>query len=127
MTQARVLTFHVDDDGMPGLADALDGVAELFSRNPEFRGLVCLDHDAARHEIIVMTLWDGDGLKKTQGDSEAGRRRIAATTDLGVSSRSYEVLRLFPGPASLEGVLAENLASSGSPPGREWSGASTPS
>ena len=122
-----MLTFHVDNDGIAGLSDALDGVAEIFSRNPEFRGLVCLDYDGPRHEIMVMTLWDGDGLENTQGDSEQGRQRIAATTDLGVSSRSYDVLRLIPGPASLERVLAENLASSASPPGRDWSGAPAPS
>ena len=122
-----MLTFHVDNDGIAGLSDALDGVAEIFSRNPEFRGLVCLDHDGPRHEIMVMTLWDGDGLENTQGDSEQGRQRIAATTDLGVSSRSYDVLRLIPGPASLERVLAENLASSVPPLGRDWSGAPAPS
>ena len=35
--------------------------------------------------------------------------RIAATTDLGMSSRCYEVLRLVPGSA--ERVLVEALAS----------------
>lgn len=111
VTQARVLTFHVDSDGMAGLSEALDGVAEMYSRNSDFRGLVCLNHDGPRHEVMVMTLWDGDGLESTQSDSEQGRRRIAAMSDLGVSSRCYDVLRLIPGPASLESVLAETLAS----------------
>jgi len=34
--------------------------------------------------------------------SALGRRQIAATTDLGVSSKCYEVLRLFPGPVTVE-------------------------
>ena len=111
MTQARVLTFHVDNDSMAGLSDALDGVAEMYSRNPEFHGLVCLDHDGPRHRDHGHDPWDGDGLENTQGDSEQGRRRIAGHTDLGVSSRSCDVLRLIPGPSSLESVLATTVAS----------------
>ena len=109
MTRARILSFHVDTDELPGLTAALDSVSQMFAGHPEFRGLVCLDHDGARHEIIVMTLWDGQGLDDTQHDSEIARQRIAATTDLGVSSKCYEVLRLVPGSTTLERVLADSL------------------
>ncbi len=56
-----------------------------------------------------MTLWDGQGLDDTQHDSEIARQRIAATTDLGVSSKRYDVIRLVPGSATLERVLADSL------------------
>jgi len=110
MTRARVLTFHVDRDELSGLAEALDSVTEQFARYPGFRGLVCLQHDSARSEIMIVTLWDGGGLEETQEVSDLGRERIAATTDLGVSSKCYDVLRLVPGPATLETIMAEALA-----------------
>ena len=111
MTRARVLSFHIDGDEHPGLVEALDGVAEMFADRSDFRGLLCLEHDSARNEIMVITLWDGEGLDDTQNGSEVARQRIAATTDLGVSSKCYEVLRMVPGSSGLENVLAETLVS----------------
>jgi len=108
MTRARVLTFHIDSDEMPGLSEALDGVADMFAHHLDFRGLLCLAHDGIRNEIVVITLWDGDGLEATQEGSEIARQRIASTTDLGVSSRSYEILRLIPGTLTLDRALGED-------------------
>jgi hypothetical protein len=110
MTRARVLSFHIDDDEFRGLTAALDGVAEMFADHPDFRGLLCLEHDGARNEIIVMTLWDGQGLEDTQHDSEIARKKIAATTDLGVSSKCYDVLRMVPGSGAVERLLAATVA-----------------
>jgi hypothetical protein len=111
MTRARVLTFHIDSDEMAGLTEALDGVADRYASCPDFRGLVCVEHDGLRHEIVVLTLWDGEGLEATQGVSEQGRKQIAHTTDLGVSSRCFDVVRLVPGPVAVERAVAEALAS----------------
>ena len=110
MTTARVLTFHVDANELPGLTEALDSVGETFARNSDFVGLLCLEHDSVRNEIMVITLWDGQGLEDSERDAEVGRHRIAATTDLGVSSKRYDVLRMVQGPASLEAVLADAIA-----------------
>jgi len=103
------MTFHIDVDELPELFEALDSVGDQFAGHPDFRGLVCLEHDGLRKEIVVITLWDGEGLEATQAVSDMGRERIAATTDLGVTSRCYDVLRLVPGTA--ERVLVEALAS----------------
>ena len=105
VTRARVLTFHIDADDLPGLTEALDGVEEMFADQADFVGLLCLEHDSTRNEIMVITLWDGEGLEATQDGSEVARQRIAATTDLGVSSKCYDVLRLVRGPSSLESIL----------------------
>jgi hypothetical protein len=107
MTSARVLSFHVDSDELDDVTEALDGVTEQFSRNPDFRGLLCLEHGGLRHEIVILTLWDGDGLEATRAESEVARARIAATTDLGVSSKCFEVLRLVDGSVPIEARLAE--------------------
>ncbi len=111
VTTARILTFHVNTDELAEVTKALDDVAGHFAENPDFRGLVCLEHASTRHEVIVLTLWDGEGLESSHVVSEAARERIAATTDLGVTSRSYEVLRLIPGAASLERAVAQILSS----------------
>jgi len=108
VTRARVLSFHIDSHELVGLSEALDGVAAMFADQSDFGGLLCLTHDGVRKEIMVITLWDGEGLKATQEGSDEARRRIASTTDLGVSSRAYEVLRLVPGSFSLVGVFAED-------------------
>jgi hypothetical protein len=60
---------------------------------------------------MVVTFWEGTGLEDTQAASEVARQRIAATTDLGVSSKCYDVLRMISGPASLVRSLIETFAS----------------
>ena len=111
MTRARVLSFHMDDHDRPGLVKAVEGVAEMFAHRSDFRGLVCLEQDGVRNEVLVITFWDGTGLDDTQADAELARQRIAATTDLGVSSKSYDVLRMVTGPAAIESLIAETFAS----------------
>lgn len=82
------------------MTEALHLVSEHFAHEPNFRGLVCLEQrKGVRNEIVVLTLWDGDGLEETKEQSELARQRIAATTDLSVSMQRYEVLRLVPAVA----------------------------
>jgi hypothetical protein len=110
VTKARVLTFHVDDDELPELTKAVDAVADEYSMIEEFRGLLCLKREGIRNEMIVVTLWDGDGLEATNAQSETNRRRIAATTDLGVCTRRYEVLRQIRPENFQELLLAESMS-----------------
>ena len=116
MTRARVLSFHMDDNNRPGLVQALDGVAEMFAHQSDFRGLVCLEQDGARNEVLVMTFWEGTGLEDSQAGSEVARQQIASTTDLGVSSKSYDVLRMsqvqhhWPRPSRIMSVTSDRLA-----------------
>jgi hypothetical protein len=102
-----VLTFHVDTCHLPGLSEALDAVSERFAELPRFRGLVCLEHDSVRHQILVISLWDEAGLEETQKDSDLAHAQIAAAIDLGVNSTTYTVMRLVPGSLALDpGILA---------------------
>ena len=112
MTRARVFTFHADSRQLPGITKAVDGVADRVGKHPGFLGLVCLEHDDnVRNEVIVITLWDAQGLEDTAAAAETSRRQIADAIDLGVSSKCYDVLRLVPGSATLESLLAEARAS----------------
>lgn len=107
-----MLTFHVDASELPGLTAALDDVRDRFARNPNFRGLVCLEHDGIRHQVLVITLWDGQGLEESQAESERAQSQIAATSHLAVNCTCYEVVRLFPGSTAVgTGQLTPALAS----------------
>ena len=92
------------------MTEAIDAVADEFAALAGFRGLVCLERDSTRNEIMVITLWEAEGIEATEAVSEAGRRRIAATTDLGVCSKRYEVLRVILGAETQLNVM-EYLAS----------------
>jgi hypothetical protein len=106
MTRARVLTFSVDNEHLPGLTEALDTAAEKLATNEDFRGILCLKSESVRHEIVVISLWDGQGLEDTAVEAEAHRQLIAEAVDLGVTSRCYEVLGFDPGAERLAPLLA---------------------
>jgi hypothetical protein len=102
-----VLTFHVESRHLAGLRDALDAVSEGFAHNPHFRGLVCLEHDSVRHQILVISLWDAAALEETQEESDLAQAQIAAAIDLGVNTTTYTVMRLVPGTFAFDsGILA---------------------
>jgi hypothetical protein len=105
-----VLTFHADTAQLPGLTEALDIASVRLAKHPAFRGLICLDNHSVRQQMIVITMWDGDGLADTQAESELAQQEIAAITGLGVSNTPYDVLRLVPASvldgSSLTGALA---------------------
>jgi heme-degrading monooxygenase HmoA len=97
MQYARVFTFHVVPDELDALHKALDATAGRLARHAGFRGLTCLERVGQRHEIIVFSMWEGEGLEETEAEAERTRRKIAETSDLGVRTEDYRVLRHFPG------------------------------
>ena len=95
---ARVITFHVDSERVEEMKDSMNKALMRFQRHPDFRGLVCLERGEDRHEVVAITLWAGSGLEDTENDAERTRKRIAATTDLGVSTKTYNVFGTAPEP-----------------------------
>lgn len=106
-----VLSCHVNSRELPDLTEILDGVTKQFAGRSDFRGLVYLEDNHARHQIVIITLWDGNELEDTQAEVELARERIAATTEMAVSSRGYSVVRLVPGALPLDGFVVHPLAS----------------
>jgi CheY-like chemotaxis protein len=100
MLRSRVLTFHVEPSHVYEVVDALDDVRERFEKNPDFRGLVCLEGQGGRHQIMVLTLWEGDGIDDMREEDEQARQQIASTCDLGVRSEEFDVLRHFTANAT---------------------------
>jgi hypothetical protein len=111
VTRAIVLSCHVNSHELPDLTEILDGVTKQFARRSDFRGLVYLEDNHARHQIVIVTLWDGNELEDTQAEAELARERIAAATDMAVSSRCYSVVRLVLGALPLDGFVIHPLAS----------------
>jgi hypothetical protein len=99
------LTFHVDNCDLPKLTKVLDVATTRFTEHPDFRGLLCLDHDSFRNEIMVISLWDGQGIEDTDAEQASCQQQISAVVDLGVSSRCYDVLRMVPGSPLPESLL----------------------
>ena len=92
--RARVMTFHVDPDDMPAVMQALDAARERFEHDDSFKGMLCLEEDGLRNQLVIVTLWEGAGLDASADEAEEAKTRIASATDTGVTSRTYDVLRI---------------------------------
>jgi len=92
-SSARVLTFHVDASRMSDVVKEMDDAIERFASFPGFGGMLGLVDDSQRPQVLMISLWDAEGLKATAGEGEAARRRIAETADTGVTSRTLSVVR----------------------------------
>ena len=110
MQNARVLTFHIDPETRPELDAALAEATRHLAECPGFGGLLCLAHDGTRQQIVVITLWDGEGMAATAAEHERTRQHIAATTDLGVTSRTDSVVMLVPGRVDPAEVVQHLMA-----------------
>jgi hypothetical protein len=92
-TSARVLTFHVDGDRMSDVVKAMDDTIERSADHPGFVAMLGLVDDSQRPQVLMISLWDDQGLKATASDAEEGRSQVAETADTGVTSRTLSVLR----------------------------------
>ena len=103
-SSARVLRFHVDADRMPDVVDAMGDAAGRFAAYPGFGGMLGLVDDSHRPQVLVISLWDAQGLGASAGEGEEARRRIAETADSGVTSRVLSVFHIS-GSASPDGDI----------------------
>lgn len=85
------MTFHVDRAHMPKFLDALDLAVGRFVDYPGFEGFLCLEHDGARQQVTVISLWNAE--KMDADATEEARRLAREASDLGVTSRTDNVLR----------------------------------
>jgi hypothetical protein len=101
---ARVSTFHVEHDHMPSVIEALNQSLTKLDHNPGYKGLLCLEHDGVRNQLIIITLWNTADLAATAHRAEDALALIFDATDTGVTSWAYEVLALLPCPDGLPRV-----------------------
>lgn len=106
---ARVSTFHVEHDHMPSVIEALNQSLTKLDHNPGYKGLLCLEHDGVRKQLIIITLWSTADLAATAHRAEDALASLFDATDTGVTSWAYEVLALLPSPDGIPRVaLAMN-------------------
>jgi hypothetical protein len=98
------MTFHVDKDQMSTLLAALDVAMERFATYAGFGGFLCLEHDGARQQVTVISLWNAEQMDPAA--TEEARELIRVATDLGVTNRTDKVLRFVSEGNSSEPVLA---------------------
>lgn len=96
MLYARVSTFHVEQRHMPSVIEALNVSLEKLNDSPGYKGLLCLEHDGVRNQVLIITLWDAGGLASSAQEDGDTMALISDVTDSGVSSRAYEVLGFVP-------------------------------
>jgi hypothetical protein len=101
---ARELGLHVEREHMQLLIRAIDTSLVRFRHSPGFKGLLCLEHDGLRDQVMIITLWDESGLAATAQDAEDARTAIAEATNTGVTSRVFRVLGHFQGAAGIPDV-----------------------
>jgi heme-degrading monooxygenase HmoA len=96
MLYARVSTFHVEQGYMPSVIKALDNSLEKLNHSPGYKGLLCLEHDGVRNQVLIITLWDAVGFASSAQEAGDAMALLSDVTDSGVSSRAYEVLGFVP-------------------------------
>jgi heme-degrading monooxygenase HmoA len=89
---------------MPTVIHVLDSAFQRFRCDPGFKGLLCLEHDARREEVMIITLWEADSFAATTREADEARELIAYATHMGVASREYEVLGFVSGFAGVREV-----------------------
>jgi hypothetical protein len=105
------LKFHVDNDHLPSLIEALKASGQRLSHRDNFLGFMALDLDLVRHEITVISLWDGNGVADTERVFESARAEIALTADLGMRRSICEVITFVPGASEEPAIHAGALRS----------------
>jgi hypothetical protein len=103
--QAVVQTFHVDREHLRELKDGVREAVERLARSPDFGGLLCLERGGLREQIIVVVLWRADAMDDIAAEVEDAHRRIAASTDLGVTTQRHRVVRLVAGATDRSRML----------------------
>ena len=103
---AMVSTFHVEQDHMPSVIEAVNQSLAKLDHSPGYRGLLCLEQDGVRDEMIIITLWETGDAAATAHRAEYDplAASISDATRAVVTSRAYEVLAFVPCPDGIPSV-----------------------
>jgi len=91
--KARTLTFSIDPARVPQVLEALDEqILPEYRKMPNFVGLVILQADHARRELVGISVWDG-GLEDSAELLASFRQRLTALAGTAPTTATYDVLR----------------------------------
>lgn len=92
--QARTLSFFINRQMLDEVMAIFDTeVLPRYLDSPHFLGLIVVDAEDVRHEVLGMSVWDGD-LEGSQEIVSEFRRRVTDVAGTSPTSKAYEVLRL---------------------------------
>lgn len=106
---ARVATLHVEQEHMTSAIEALNASVARLNQSPGYKGLLCLEHDGVRNQILIITLWDAVGLASSAQAAGDAMALISDVTHSGVSNQAYEVLGFVPSPDGIPNVALTEL------------------
>jgi hypothetical protein len=92
--QARTLSFFINREMLDDVMTLIDTeVLPRYLDSPHFLGLIVVDTEDVRHEVLGMSVWDGD-LEGSQEIVSEFRRRVADLAGTSPTTKKYDVLRL---------------------------------
>ena len=92
--RARTLSFFIDREMLPEVMALVDEeILPRYEALPNFLGLILVDTEEMRREVLGMSVWDGelDGSDEVIAEF---RGRVAALAGTSPTTKTYEVLRL---------------------------------
>jgi hypothetical protein len=93
--QARTLSFFINREVLDEVMEIFDtDVLPRFLGLPHFLGLIVVDTEDVRHEVLGLSVWDGD-LDDSEEIVSEFRRRLVDIAGTSPTSKAYEVLRLI--------------------------------
>ena len=103
--KARSLIFYIEPDRLAEVMRVVDEkVVPEYRELPNFVGLVVLQADHVRREVVGLSIWDGD-LGASEDAIERFRRGMAKISDASAAAETFDVLRFV----STERTLTHSL------------------
>jgi len=91
--KARSLTFYIEPDRLDEVLRVIDElIVPIYRELPGFVGLVVLESEGVRAQLVGLSIWDGD--LDTSEEAIAGfREKIATVSGASVAAETFDVLR----------------------------------
>ena len=91
---ARSLTFYIEPDRLDEVLSVVDElIVPIYRELPEFVGLVVLQAEHVRRELIGLSVWDGN-LAASEEAIAGFREKIAVVSGASAATETFDVLRL---------------------------------
>lgn len=92
--KARTLTFYIEPNRLGEVLRVVDDlVVPIYRELPGFIGLVVLESEGVRTQLVGLSIWDGD-LDASEEAIAGFREKIAIVSGTSAATEAFDVLRL---------------------------------
>ena len=92
--KARYLNFYIEPDRLAEVVRVLDEqIVPEYRELPNFVGLVVLQADHVRREVVCLSIWDRD-MEASEEAIARFRKRITSVSGASAAMETFDVLRL---------------------------------